>query len=248
MAIDYVVDLDCTPKQALTVERMVGLIKSKNQALAIIEMTRSRGDERPLEQITFRRMVMRPQGAVEEKVNVKTLLAQSQDLEGYAGHCQGCKANLPARPFGCYGSIAYPIRARAEQWLMAQLPDSLESPAGYLLRSAVRDFKYTGGMFLNMRPKENFFESRTPFKRKWGSWLSGWTLNSDQLFHMLFGLGNLMPSHCKMMAIILGLIETGPETPVRPPPTPEDQADQLANALNAVALAGSLDVNLLVDA
>ena len=64
-------------------------------------------------------MVMRPEGPVEEKVSVGTLLNQGQGLRTHAHHCQGCKANLPGRPFACYGSVSYPISARSEEWLRA---------------------------------------------------------------------------------------------------------------------------------
>jgi hypothetical protein len=248
VGIDYVVDLDCPPKKALSVERIVALLKGQHQAAAIIEMARRSSDQRPPEQLSFTRMVMRPEGPAEEKINVGTLLNQARGLHPHAHHCQGCRANLLARPFGCYGSVSYPISVHSEEWLMSLLPKDLNSPAGHLLRSAVTDLKYTGGMFLTMRPQEMFFESRTPIKRKWGSWFSGWTLTSDQLLQILFGLGNLQPSHCKMMSIILGLIQTDETSQPLPQPTPNDQTEQFANAINAVALAGQLGVNLLVDA
>jgi hypothetical protein len=245
MAIDYIVDLDCPAKQALTIEKMVALIKGQNQAKTIIEMRRREGDQRPPEQLSFVRMVMRPEGPTRQEINVGTLLKQTQELQVHAHHCRGCKANLPELPYGCYGSISYPISTRAEEWLMCLVPAKLDSAAGYLLRSAVTDFKYTGGMFLGMRPKEMFFESRSPVKRTWGG---GWTLTSDQLLEMLFGLGNLQPSHCKMMSIILGLIPTDEAAAPPPPPSPNDQTQQFALAINAVGLAGQLGVNLLVDA
>jgi hypothetical protein len=247
MAIDYVVDLPCLPKQAISIERIIALIKGKNQASAIIEMARRGGDQRPVEELSFTRVVMRPEGPVQEKMSVSTLLNQAQELQPHAHHCEGCKANLFDRPFGCFGSISYPIAARAEEWLMSLLPKDLNSPAGHLLRSAVTDFKYTGGIFLSMRPNETFFEGRIPIKRKWGSWFSAWTLNSDQLLQMLFGLGNLQPSHCKMMSIILGLIPTGEASEQRPP-APNPEGALLAHAINAVGLAGQLGVDLLVDA
>jgi hypothetical protein len=248
MGIEYIVDLGCPPKDALSVERIVALIKGQNQASAIIQMARNAGDKRPPEQLSFTRRVMRPEGPVEEKISVGALLDQAQQLQPHVRHCEGCNANLLGRAFGCYGSVSYPISTRAEEWLMSLLPDDLKGPAGHLLRSSVTDLKYNGGMFLTMRTQEVFFESRTPIKRKWGSWLSGWTLTSDQLLQMLFGLGNLQPSHCKMMSIILGLIQTGKESQQRPKATRNDQTEHLAHAINAVGLAGQLGVNLLVDA
>ena len=91
-----------------------------------------------------------------------------------------------------------------------------------------------------------FFESKKPVKRKWGSWLSGFAVTSDQLLEMLFGLGALQPSHCQMMSVILGLIQTDKSAHSLPQPT-DESSKQLAQALNAVGLAGHLGVNLLVD-
>jgi hypothetical protein len=188
VGIDYVVDLDCSPKRALSVEGMIARVKSQSQVAAIIKVARRNGDQRPLEQLSFTRMVLRPEGPIKQEVNVGTLIEQGKALDAQANYCEGCKANLPGRPFGCYGSVSYPISARSEEWPMSLLPKELNTPAGHLLRSAVTDLKYTGGMFLGMRPQDMFFESRKPIKRKWGSWLSGWTLTSDQLLQMLFGL------------------------------------------------------------
>jgi hypothetical protein len=246
MGIDYIVDLDCKPKQALTVEKMVALVKGQNQASLMIEMARRDGDRRPPEQISFTRVIMRPEGPEEEEVSVGVLLKQVAELANHAPHCQGCKANLLGKPFGCYGSIPYPIPAAAEEWLMSLLAEDLKSPAGYLLRSAVKDFGYDGGMFLDMRPQDMFFERRSPVKRKWGSWFSGWSLTSDQLLQMLFGLGNLQPAHCQMMCIILGMLQT--EDAADPLPSPPEEAEPLAQAINAMALASQLEVNLLIDA
>ena len=131
---------------------------------------------------------------------------------------------------------------------MALLPKDLNSPAGYLLRSAVADLKYTGGMFLTMRQRKCSLKAGLRSSRKWGSWFSGWSLTSDQLLQMLFGLGNVQPSHCKIMCIILGLIQTDEASQPLRQPTTNDQTAEFAHAINAVGLAGQLGVNLLVDA
>jgi hypothetical protein len=246
VGIDYVVNLDCAPKRALSVEKVVALVKGRNQAAVIIDIARRDGDQRPVDQLTFTRMVLRPEGPAEQQFSVGALLKQVQELDPHAHHCESCEANLLRRPFGCYGSISYPISVEAEEWLMSLLPKDLNSPAGHMLRSAVTDLKYTGGMFLQMRPKEMFFERPTPIKHKWGSWFSSWAITSDQLLEMLFGLGNLQPSHCKMMSIILGMIQTDGHS--EPPAPPTNQAAQLAHAVNAMGLAGQLGVDFLVDA
>lgn len=243
MGIDYVVDLDCSPKQALSIEKIIALIKSRNQIATIVEMARRDGDERPSEEITFTRMVMRPEGPTEQQVSVRTLLQQVGELEPHVQHCDGCEANLCERPFGCYGYISYPIPVAAEEWLMSLLPADLESSGGYILQSAVADFEYDGGMFLDMRPQDMFFESPTPVERTWASF----ALTSDQLLQMLFGLGGLQTGHCQMMCLILGMIQTEDEEPHSLPQPPEE-AIEMAYAINALALAASLEVSLLIDA
>jgi hypothetical protein len=246
VGIDYVVNLDCAPKKALTTQKIIALVKAKNQAETVIELLRRDGDQRPVEQLTFTHVVHRPEGPTEQEVSVGALLKQTKELDAHAHHCQACEANLFEQPYGCYGSISYPISAEAEKWLMSLLPKELKTAAGHMLRSAVTDFGYTGGMFLEMRPQEMFFESQTPVKRKWGSWLSGWTLTSDQLLEMLFGLGDLQPAHCKMMCLILGMLQIDEDA--EPLPPPPEEAEQVAHALNAMARAAQLEVELLVDA
>src|ERR1700677_807720 len=99
MGIDYVVDLDCQPKKTLSTNRIIALIKGQNQAAAIIEAARSRGDQRPIEQLSFTRMVMRPEGPTRQEMSVGVLLKQSEELGEHEHFCQSCKANLPNKPF-----------------------------------------------------------------------------------------------------------------------------------------------------
>lgn len=244
MSIEYVVGLPCAPKEALTVGGMVTLLKNRGQARSIVEHFRRRGDQRPVEELSFKRVVMRPSGPVEETVSVGDMLSRAQSLQTHAHHCAGCHADVGGEPYGCYGAISYPITGRGEGWLMSLLPDDIDAPAGHFLRSAVTDLKYTGGMFLKMRPNPTFFENRGPLVRDWGSW----SITSDQLLHMLFGLGNLQPSHCRMLCLILGLIQVGDTRKPLPQATAGDQSEQFARAVNAVARASRLGVELLVDA
>ena len=47
MGIDYIVHYDCAPKQALTLEGLMGRLKGRDRAQAIIEHYRDEGDQRP---------------------------------------------------------------------------------------------------------------------------------------------------------------------------------------------------------
>lgn len=249
MSIEYIIDAACAPKESLSIEGLVALVKRRDQTATIIQLLRQRGDQRPPEQMAYTRVVARPGGPVEEQVNVGAALMETAQLDGLAHHCEGCPANQRMTPFGCYGSVAYPISIKAETWLMSLLPNDLKSAAGHVLRSAVTDFKYSGGMFLEMRKNATFFESRTHVSRKWGTWPFAWVLTSDQVLQMLFGVGNLQPSHAKMMSLILGLIQTGDASHGgRESREPGEQSVPLAHAIDAVARSGELGVHLIIDA
>ena len=53
MGIDYIVDLDCAPKRALTVEGLMGRLKGRDRAEKIIQLYRDQGDMRPPQQMAF---------------------------------------------------------------------------------------------------------------------------------------------------------------------------------------------------
>src|SRR6185436_725603 len=118
MGIDHVVDLGCAPKSALggNIE-LVALVKARSRADAVVRISRKNGDTRPDDQIDFRIAVMTPKGTEQRSVTVGQLLAQSAPLDAQANGCSGCAASA-GRAFGCYASIAYPIAARVESWLL----------------------------------------------------------------------------------------------------------------------------------
>src|SRR5689334_3812169 len=103
MGIDYVIDLECAPKEALTTEGIVNLVKARSRAEAILEMARQDGDQRPPSQITFK-VALNRQGKVEtQDVSVQALLDQAAALDEHRGHCANCPANRDnPKGFGCY--------------------------------------------------------------------------------------------------------------------------------------------------
>jgi hypothetical protein len=207
MGIDYVIDLDCEPKQALTTEGIVNLIKARNRAETILNMARSDGDNRPPSQITFKVAVNR-QGKVEtQDVSVQALLDQAAALEGHRNKCASCPANREnPNGYGCYDSISYPLEPDTEAFLMARLPDKLETTAGYMFASAVRDFGWDGAQAADMRSQgETFFRLRRPLHRQWPDL----QLTSDQLFHMMFHVGHIGTSHALMLALFFGFVSMG---------------------------------------
>jgi len=264
MGADYMIELECRPKQQLTADGIVAKLKARSQAEAVLEMARANGDRRPPSEITFTTVLMRPQGRTEAEVSVQALLDEAEALTACEAECRRCPARPDAEAFGCKGYVNYPVQAATEQWLMSRLPDTLDGIAGHLLKSAVKDLGWDGSYTANMRAQgDTFFESRTPITRKWGGLFSRFVLTSDQLWQMMFGLGSLQPSHCGMVSLFLGLPSHQEMIGTAPPETTlaliqaeaarliasgsGTQTATMARFVGAMAVAAALDVSLFID-
>jgi len=220
MGVDFVLDYNCPVKEQLTTAGLVGLVKSRSRAAAILEFARGRGNSKPPSEILVSQRVQRPDGVQEERdVSVQSLIDASAPLDGLAHHCEDCSARIAQKPFPCYGSIRYPIRLQTEQWLMGLLPTNLDCTAGILLQKYVKDFGYDGGAILKLRGDAAFFEDpnghRTAWKTKGflGRFSTAFSVTSSQLLQMMFCVGPLQPPHCTMLSLFLGLVphDTPPE-------------------------------------
>ena len=247
MGIDYVIDLDCEPKQALGIEDIVNRIKARSRAEAVLAVARQNGDNRPPEQVTFQVAINRNGNIETTDVSVQGLLDQAAALDAHRPHCASCPANRDnPRGFGCYDSINYPIEPDTEAFLLSRLPDKLESPAGYMFASAMRDFAWDGAQAAGMRDQgETFFRQRTAPVRSW----PGLKITGDQLFHMMFHVGHIQSSHAMMLCMFFGLLAMGED-----PPEPENPAQpESANAfqmiafVNTLGFAASQKLDVLVD-
>ncbi len=248
MGIDYVIDLDCEPKQALTTEGIVDLVKARSRAEAILAMAREDGDERPPSEITFEVAINR-NGTVEStEVSVQQLLDQAAELEPHRSKCASCPANRgnPAG-FGCYDSISYPLEEDTERFLLSRLPDKLESPAGFMFTSALRDFAWDGAHAANMRAQgETFFRLRTAPVRRWPEL----TMTGDQVFHMMFHVGSPLGStHAMLLCMFFGLLAIGDDDVEREGSVApaSRNSHQMIDFLNTLAFAASQKLGVLVD-
>ncbi len=204
MGVDYVVDLECPPKAALGVPGLVQLLKARSRACSVRDLLRANGDTRPLAELTFDTIVMRPEGPSEETVSVQSLLDRAAALDPHAPSCEGCEARCVPTSFGCVGYVTYPVRAASEAWLLDQLPADLGCSAGTMLEAAFRDFGWDGAFTRRLRAQRGtFFEQSSGAVRRWPS---GFAVSADQLWQVLFGLGHLAPAHSMMCALFVGVI------------------------------------------
>lgn len=203
MAIDYVIDYACVPKEVLTTEGIVERLKARERAQAVIRLFRENGDQRPPSEMGFE--FTRTNAAGEEETQVivvQAMLDRAAELDPLAQYCAGCPANVSGEPFGCVGSIAYPISAASERWLLDQLPGIDQPLAWLLLRQGVQEMGYDGAPVRPLRANPAYFEER----RVAGRDLVEFVMTADQVFEMLFLLGSIQPAHAGVLLLLFGAI------------------------------------------
>lgn len=204
MGIDYIIDYACEPKRALTVPGIMGRLKGRDRAEAVIQLYREQGDMRPPSQIGFE-MVRRDAEGTEETeiIVVQNLLDAAEDLVPYEQYCTGCPANRIGAPFGCIGAINYPLSEQGERWLLDQLPSN-EHPLPYmLLQRAIHELGYSGRDANPLRVEPGvYLEASAPLERD----LEAVHVNGDQVFELLFLSGPIHPAHGSMLMQFFGAI------------------------------------------
>lgn len=264
MAIDYTIDYACLPKDELGSEGIMMRLKGETRAHLIIQLFREKGDERHPSKMGFEFTRRTPTGDEETKVIVvQDLLDEAADLQPLEGHCQGCPANHTNRRFGCMGFIQYPIAEVAEEWLLDRLPVPDETLSWMLLKNGIEEFEYDGSSIEPLRNAEGvYFESDGVATRKLGAF----EVDANQIFEMIFSVGNINPNHAALLLIFLNAIDRDLEAPtiMNIAPAPEDVEErhpfllnesnddiptiaELKTFFHALYTAWALDVRLILD-
>jgi hypothetical protein len=261
MAIDYLLGVRCEPHRQLGVDRLVTLNRTRILARSALAHMREDGDARAPHEIEIQLTMRTSEGDSGRGVTLQDLLEEARPLDQVAEFCGNCPAHLP-REFACHRRIRYPIPERVEAWLMARLPTSLACTAGALLVRGLAEFGWDGAPTAKLRAAgTTFFESRVPYGVRWESNDGVIEVSSDQLFQMMFLVGNLQPTHCLMLALFFGVIphdtslhdlkddagRTRALAHAHLENEPDADIEQLAAFLRALATAARLDVPILVD-
>lgn len=262
MGIDYVIDLPCPPKQQLGVDGLIELVKAKTRAETVLEIVRQRGDQRTPSEIEFEVMLQTPDGVEQTTVTVQSLLDSAATLEPLRPHCGGCPANRDSPGFGCYKSVPYPIPEAAEAWLLGLLPDDLETTAGQLLLRALDDFGWDGEHAAGMREQDDtFFESNQALGVSWDDGDDPVEIDADQVFHMLFHVGNVGATHAFMVCLFFGVVPHDLDLAALADPAarasalaqavvpqpPSEACEPMAQFLHALVTAARLDLDVVID-
>ncbi len=201
MAIDYVVHLDCLPKETLGVDGLLDRLKAGARAREVIRLYRENGDGRPPSEMGFEFARSLPDGEEEVVVIlVQDMLDQAAELEPLIPYCDDCPANVLGRPFGCYGSINYPVSSAAEKWLLDLLPSNRDPILWMLLRES---FKQNDGHPVEpLRAGGAYFEERAVRGREYGEYIA----SADQVFQMLFLYGHIQAIHAGMLLLFFNAV------------------------------------------
>lgn len=265
MAIDYVIDYNCVPKETLGTEGIIERLKAEDRARAVIALFRQNGDDRPPSEMGFEFTRRSPEGEEETRVIVvQDLLDDAAVLRPLEDHCIGCPANRTGLPFGCMGFIQYPLSEQAENWLLDQLPVPDEPLVWLLLRQVIKEFDYKGDDIAPWRQQEGvFFETTSVNGRKLGEL----TIDSNQVFELLFARRQyIIPRQAALLLLFFNAIHRDLEADVirELDPAPEDveqrypfiltdnvdddsSITEIKAFLRALYIAWKLNVNLLLD-
>ena len=211
MAIDYIIELDCQPKRALTAAGILDRLKEKQRADTIIRWFRDAGDSRPPGEMGFEYTRSAP-GDPESRqlIVVQDLLDHAADLDEHAHHCVGCPANRGDSPFGCMGFVPYPISARLETWLLERLPVPDEPLTWLLLKQGIQRLGYDGASVRELRALDGESDQRklfelpiAPMRR-----LGELRVSGDQALEMIVGVGErIIPNHAGILLLFFGAID-----------------------------------------
>lgn len=264
MAIDYIIEYKCYPKQEMTPEGILERLKGRARAEAVIDLFRKNGDNRPANEIGFELARTSLEGEEETKVvMVQDLLDKAAELAPFEHYCEGCPANNTGSPFGCIGQVEYPISGKAEVWLLSQLPNVNEPLPWLLLRQGVEELKSDGSRVTPMRGTgQPYFQEKGVLARNMGEFM----LNTNQVFEMVFMLGHIKPSYAGMLLVFFKVIRRDMEAEemmalskspddsferypllFKPEPDDDESITQLKRFFRALYLAWGLNVRLLLD-
>ena len=261
MAIDFVLAVPCGPQRRLGVERLVALHRTRILARSALAHMKEDGEQRSAKEIEVQLTMRKPEGDSARGVTLQDLLDEAKPLDEVTPDCATCPAGF-TRELACHRRIRYPIPEHVEQWLMARLPTNLACSAGALLARGIDEFKWDGEPTRRLRAAgTTYFESRAPYGVRWEGETGVLEISSDQVFQMMFMVGQLSATHCLMLALFTGVIphdtslhdlkdKTGRDRALAAaevPSQPDADIEQLAAFLRMLATAARMDATILVD-
>jgi len=203
MSIRYEIQLGCAPRNELGEAELAALVWKRLRLRLIEEDLRRRGICVDPETTRFNERTVKPDGATAERtVSLAELRSEVSALGEFSDACGDCPACVCADEFGCFGTIAFPIGALAEEWLFARLASA--GPAALdLFGSAATAHQYGAGSRIAEWRRLGLLERSEALKTEETA-----DLTSDALLHELFLVGEVSPNHALGILLQLDAIRT----------------------------------------
>jgi len=219
MALDTVIDYPCRPKKDLGngdlrsgTKTLVDLLKSRARAEAARGLAARDGT--PADDLPVRLAVLTPAGVAEETtMSVRELEARAAALDPHVPACTNCPANARRAPFGCVGTVTYPVPAAAEQWLLDRLqpPDAI---GGALFLQSVEELGYDGAATRGVRARGLFEAGTAPGKDLPANPFGRARVTTDELLDPFFRPeGRLVPWQMLAFLMWLGAVKVDDAVP-----------------------------------
>jgi hypothetical protein len=228
MGIDYIINMDCMVKKALTQDGMVAMIKDRRLAQQIMynEGIRAGKSFEELRAMRFKYTFKVGDEERTDDLTIDDLLERAEPLGEQKARCSGCSLGsiclndlaktgrrLKAKPFACYNNINYPISAKAEEWLAGMARGALEEGGvrkiiiDYILEENLSD---AGISHMRADPQGAFYELRQPLEIVVGQ---GFTdrkpITTDHLLAVTFGAGTMSTTHMWGLLMMSGAFRIG---------------------------------------
>lgn len=200
MAIKYWIDLGCEPRSEAGEDTLASLVFFR----ALRDDARRQFGLRGVEdeaQMRVRERLGHGEDAEDRVITVAELSARVAPLEALSFHCAGCPASIDGMEFGCISNVAFPISAKAEEWLAGLAPAGSHRRA--LLDEAVAQYGYgEGTRFAEWRALGLLERDMAAHPE------GGGPAHSDAIMHMLFLFGEVTPQHALGVLMRLGGLRT----------------------------------------
>ena len=209
MAIDYIINHACTAKDELGAEGIIHLVKSRARGQSLLDRFMKEGMTREEAlHATFGMQVHYADGQNEMKrVSVAQLLREAELLQDHEAACKNCPVSFQ-RPFGCYGSINYPLSEQADEWLAKMAAKAV--PAGFpnaILLKFILDNRIEGQTFKGLRATDGqrYLQGEYGMEVEIEDDVLGNALiDTDQLLEMFFAVGEMGDVHQQFLLFFSG--------------------------------------------
>jgi hypothetical protein len=193
-------------KETVPGGRMLRLLYARDRANEAMNRARKEKPDVGTEDV-FVNLTLKDKARTGQLVRSTVAEIQKQllGLEALAKNCDGCRASVDGRPYGCRGKIAFPISFKAEAFLMSLIHGKAGEPTPQLLTNYFDSNGITGNPVAEMRQKPGiFFESQKALVRRYDD---GTRIGVNKVLELLFMTGQISAKHARFLLGLLDLYE-----------------------------------------